>query len=164
MGDYFIKGIEKFSVIKTASQITVRFGFLRRFNGMVKQCWLVTMIGLGEGRISDKLQPVSCVDKASDILWFEATHEMESFHHLVPKSLSLVYPKKGCALEQITEIFACGKGHFSPLWKWRKEEPLRLSSSSSIGFSQGLILRLWKLWHGPLWSRWLFLHLSRLRQ
>lgn len=69
-------------------------------------CWHVKMIGLGEGRIRDKPQPVFCVDKASDVLWFEATHEMESFNHLVAK----VYSKKGCILEEVDRDFFLGHG------------------------------------------------------
>lgn len=123
-------------------------------------CWHVLMIGLGEGRISDKLQPVFCVDKASGVLWFEATHEMESFNHLVAK----VYSKKGCVLEEVDRDFCLGHGPLPIHVEWREGEPLRRFSSSSLGFSHSLIWRLWELWHGPLWNSWVFLHLSRLRQ
>ena len=39
----------------------------------------------GGRRGSDELHPVFCVERASDILWFEATPEMESFISLVAK-------------------------------------------------------------------------------
>ena len=42
----------------------------------------------GGRRGSDELHPVFCVDRVSDVLWFEATHEMESFSSLVAKQVS----------------------------------------------------------------------------
>ena len=42
------------------------------------------MVGHGEA----EEEVMSFLDKASDVLWFEATHEMKSFNSLVAKLVS----------------------------------------------------------------------------
>ena len=55
-------------------------------------------------RGSDEPHPVFCVDKASDILWFETTHEMESFNSLVAKQVSGTLRERLFQKEYLTEF------------------------------------------------------------
>ena len=60
----------------------------------------------GGRRGSDELHPVFCVDKALDILWFEAAQEMGSFKSLAENHLSGIFNEGFFQKEHLTEIFA----------------------------------------------------------
>ena len=71
----------------------------------------------GGRRGSDELHPVFCVDRVSDVLWFEATHEMESFSSLVAKQVSGTFKEELFQKEPGTKIYAWS--HFPSIRKER---------------------------------------------
>ena len=68
----------------------------------------------GGRRGSDELHLVFCEDKASDILWFEAAHEMGSFESLAEKQLSGTFNEELFQKEHLTEVFAWGRAISHP--------------------------------------------------
>ena len=74
----------------------------------------------GGRRESDEVHPVFCEYKASDILWFEAAHEMGSFESLAEKQLSGTFNEELFQKEHLTEIFAWGRATSHPYGRGEK--------------------------------------------
>ena len=98
--------------------------------------WLGWWKDLGRQKRNDKLHPVFCENKASDILWFEVAHEMGSFESLAEKQLSGTFNEELFQKEHLTEIFTWGRAISHPYGSGEKGYLLRLFSRSSTGFSQ----------------------------
>ena len=94
------------------------FGWMgsSRVQVCVAFCWcdLVDGITWECRRGRDELHPIFCVDKALDILWFEAAHEMGSFKSLAENHLSGIINEGFFQKEHLTEIFAWGRAISHP--------------------------------------------------
>ena len=65
----------------------------------------------GGRREGDELHPIFCVVKVSDVLYFEATHERESFNSFVAKQVYGMFKEGLFQKKYLTENFAWDKGH-----------------------------------------------------
>ena len=153
------------------NQLTfVRSSFVRCLDGwraVESRCVAFCWCDLSDGRIwgdkrNDKLHPVFCEYKASDILWFEAAHEMGSFESLAEKQLSGTFNEELFQKEHLTEIFAWGRATSHPYGRGEK--------GTSWGYFQEAVqdflnfeLESLRTCVSSLWTMWIFLIPSTLQ-
>ena len=108
--------------------------------------WLDWWKDLGRQKRNDELHLVFCEDKASDILWFEAAHEMGSFKSLAEKQLSGIF-NEDCSRRNTWQRFLPGEGPFPIHTEVERRAAPEAFLKNSAGFSQYLSWRVWELWH-----------------
>ena len=113
-----------------------------RVQACIMFCWCDLVDGRtwGGRRGSNELHPVFCENTASDILWFEAAHEMGLFKSPVEKQLSGTFNERLFQKEHLTEIFPWGRAISHPYGRGEK--------GTSWGFFQKAVQHFFNIWAG----------------